>query len=63
MPVVLCGCKTFSFTLREEHKPTVLENRVLGKTFGRNTKQITGSMEVYLKRKFMISPLHQIYIG
>ena len=34
LPVVLDGCKTWSLTLREEHKLKVFENRVLRKTFG-----------------------------
>jgi hypothetical protein len=32
-PVVLCGCATWSLTLREEHKLRVFENRVLGRIF------------------------------
>jgi len=31
---VLCGCETWSLTLREEHKLRVFENRVLRKIFG-----------------------------
>jgi len=31
LPVVLYGCKTWSFTLREEHRLRVFENRVLRK--------------------------------
>ena len=29
LPVVLCGCETWSLTLREEHRLRVFENRVL----------------------------------
>jgi hypothetical protein len=29
LPVVLCGCETWSLTLREEHGLRVFENRVL----------------------------------
>jgi hypothetical protein len=29
LPVVLCGCETWSLTLREEGKRRVFENRVL----------------------------------
>jgi len=29
LPVVLYGCKTWSLTLREEHRPKVIENKVL----------------------------------
>jgi hypothetical protein len=34
LPVVLCGCETWSLTLREEHKLRVFENRVLKIIFG-----------------------------
>jgi hypothetical protein len=34
LPVVLCGCKTWSLTLREKHRLKVLENRVLRRMFG-----------------------------
>jgi hypothetical protein len=34
LPVVLCGCETWSLTLREEHRLRVFENRVLRKIFG-----------------------------
>jgi hypothetical protein len=34
LPVVLYGCETWSLTLREEHKLSVFENRVLRRIFG-----------------------------
>jgi hypothetical protein len=34
LPVVLYGCKTWSLTLREEHRLRVFENRVLRRIFG-----------------------------
>jgi hypothetical protein len=34
LPVVLYGCETSSFTLREEHDLRVFENRVLRRLFG-----------------------------
>jgi hypothetical protein len=34
LPVVLCGCETWSLMLREEHRLRVLENRVLRRIFG-----------------------------
>ena len=37
LPVVLCGCETWSLTLREESRLWVFENRVL---------RIFGSMRV-----------------
>ena len=33
-PVVLCGCETWSLTLREERRLRVLENKVLRRIFG-----------------------------
>ena len=32
-PVVLCGCETWSVTMREEHRLRVFENGVLRKIF------------------------------
>jgi hypothetical protein len=40
--VVLYGCETWSFTLREGHKLMVFENRVLRRIFGRNRDEVTG---------------------
>jgi hypothetical protein len=34
LPVVLYGCKTWSLTVREEHRLRVFENRVLRRIFG-----------------------------
>jgi hypothetical protein len=34
LPVILYGCKTWSLTLREEHRLRVFENRVLRRIFG-----------------------------
>ena len=34
LPVVLYGCETWSLTLREEHRLSVFENKVLTKIFG-----------------------------
>jgi len=33
LPVVLYGCETWSFTLREERRPRVSENRILRRIF------------------------------
>ena len=41
MPVVLYGCETWSFTLREEHRLRVFENRVL-RIFGPRRDGVTG---------------------
>ena len=34
LPVILYGCETWSFTLREEHRVRVFENRVLRRILG-----------------------------
>jgi len=39
--VVLYGCKTWSLTLREEHTPSVVENRVLRRVFGLERDEVT----------------------
>ena len=41
-PVVLCGCETWSLTLREERKLRVFENLVLRRIFGPRRDEITG---------------------
>jgi hypothetical protein len=40
--VVLYGCETLSFTLREEHRLRVFENRVLRRIFGPKRDEVTG---------------------
>jgi hypothetical protein len=42
LPVVLHGCETWSFTLSEEHKLRVFENRVLRRIFGHKRDEVTG---------------------
>jgi hypothetical protein len=39
---VLCGCESWSFTLREQHRLRIFENRVLRRTFGRKRLKVTG---------------------
>jgi len=41
VPVILCGCETWSPTLREEHKLSVFENRELRKIFQPKQEEIT----------------------
>jgi hypothetical protein len=40
--VVLYGCETWSLTLREEHRLSVFENRVLRRIFGPKRDEVTG---------------------
>jgi hypothetical protein len=42
LPVVLYGCKTWSLTLREEHRLRVFENRVLRGIFGPKRNEVMG---------------------
>ena len=42
LPVVLYGCETWSLTLREEHRLSVFENRVLRRIFGPRRDGVTG---------------------
>jgi hypothetical protein len=42
LPVVLYGCKTWSLTLREEHRLRVFENRVVRGIFGPKRDGVTG---------------------
>jgi hypothetical protein len=38
----LCGCETWSLTLREEHRLRVFESRVLRRIFGPKKDEVTG---------------------
>jgi len=42
LPVVLYGCETWSFTLREERRLRLFENRVLRRVFGPKRDGVTG---------------------
>jgi hypothetical protein len=42
LPVVLCGCETWSLTLRDEHRLKVFENIVLRRIYGRKRDKVTG---------------------
>jgi hypothetical protein len=42
LPVVLCGCETWSVTLREERRLRVFKNRVLRRIFGPQKDEVTG---------------------
>jgi len=41
LPVVLCGCETWSLTLREEDRLRVFENRVLRRIFRLERDEVT----------------------
>jgi hypothetical protein len=55
LPVVLYGCETWSLIVREEHKLTVFESRVL-RIFGPKWDRVTGGW-----RKLHNEELHNLY--
>jgi hypothetical protein len=57
LPVVVYGCETWSFTLREEHRLRVFENSVLRKIFGPKGEK-DGSW-----RKLHNDELHSLYFS
>jgi hypothetical protein len=56
LPVVLCGCETWSVTLRKEHRLRVVENRVLRRIFGPKRDKVKGEW-----RKLHSGELHNLY--
>jgi len=54
--VVLCGCETWSLTLREERRLRVFENRVLRRIFGPKGDEVTGEW-----RKLHNEELNDLY--
>jgi len=64
LPVVLYGCGTWSFTVREEHRLRVFKNRVLRRIFGSKREEVTqGDAGECIMRAFMICTSHQILFG
>jgi hypothetical protein len=63
-PVVLFGCDTWSLTLQEELRLTVVENRVLRRIFEHKRDEGIGDWEEnYMLRSLMICTPHQILFG
>jgi hypothetical protein len=56
LPVVLCGCETWSLTLREQRQLRVFENRVLRRIFGPKRDKVTGEW-----RKLNNEEFHDLY--
>ena len=56
LPVLLCGCETWSLTFREEHRVRVFENRMLRRTFGPKRDEVTGEW-----RKLYNKELNDLY--
>ena len=63
LPVVLYGCETWSFTLREECRLWVFENRMLRKVFWPKRDKVTGNGENYTISSLTICTLHPILFG
>ena len=42
LPIVLYGCETWSFTLKEESRLRVFENSMQKRIFGRSRAEVTG---------------------
>jgi len=56
LPFVLCGCETWSLTLREERRLRVFENRVLRRIFGPRRNEVTGEW-----RKLRLEEFNDLY--
>ena len=56
LPVVSCGCETWSLTLSEERRLRVFENRVLRRVFGAERDEVTGEW-----RKLHNAELNDLY--
>jgi hypothetical protein len=54
--VVLYGCETWSLTLREEHRLSLFEKRVLRRIFGPRRDEVMGGW-----RKLQKEELHNLY--
>jgi hypothetical protein len=63
LPVVLYGCENWSFTLREEHRLRVFDNRVLRGIFGPERDEVTGGWRKFIMRSSIVCTLHQILLG
>jgi hypothetical protein len=57
VPVVLYGCETWAFTLREEHRLRMFENRgLVRRIFEPKKEEVTGGW-----RKLFHEELHNVY--
>jgi len=56
VPVILCGCETWSATMWEEYGQRVFENRVLKKIFGPKRDEVTGEC-----RRLQNEELYDLY--
>jgi len=63
LPVVACGCKTWSLILREERRLRVFEKRVLRRIFGPKRDEVIGNGEKYIMRSLKNFNPHPKFIG
>jgi len=63
LPVVLCGCETWSPTLREERRLMVFVNRVLRGIFGPKSDEVTGEWRKLHNEELNDLTVHQILFG
>jgi len=52
LPALSYGCKTWSFTLREERRLRVFENRRLRRIFGPKRDEVTGEWTKLYSEEF-----------
>jgi hypothetical protein len=57
------GYETWSFTLREESRLRVFENRVFRRILGTRRDEVGGGGENYIMRSLMICTPHPISFG
>jgi hypothetical protein len=48
------GCETWFFTLREEHKLRVFENRMLRRIFGPNRDEVMGGWRKFHNEEYIL---------
>jgi len=63
LPVVLYGCETWSFTLREERRLRVFKNRVLRKIFEPKSDEVNRSGENNIMRSLITFTPHPVLFG
>jgi hypothetical protein len=57
------GCEAWFIALREEHRLSVFEKRILGRTFQFKSQEETGGMKNSKMRIFIIRTFHKILLG
>ena len=61
LPVVLCGCDTWSLTLTEERRLKVFKNRVLRRIFGSRSDEVKGEWRKVSKEEIFLSVIFMKY--